>query len=148
MNRIAAVVKSIEDMEIVSYITLEMNEVEIRIIKSKVPEWLSVGDTVFFTFAEISVCIGKACNGKVSIENRIPATLKQLRTNCSLCEVKFDSKIGDIVSLITQNAFDELQLDIGSQVTILLREIDINVEPCVKPVHLDHFMHSRTKVAN
>lgn len=147
MNKIVAAVKKIEDLNIVSYITLEMNGVEIKIIKSKVPAWLSVGDSVYFTFAEISVCIGKACNGKVSIENKIPATLKHIRTNCSLCEVKFDTPIGDIVSLITQNAFDTLQLDIGSEVTILLRETDISLEPCIKAPHFDSFMSAGMEVA-
>ncbi len=94
------------------------------------------------------MCIGRACNGKVSIENRIPATLKQIRTNGLLCEVKFDSVIGEVVSLITQNAFDELQLDVDSNVTILLREIDINLEPYLEPMFLENFMNPRTKVAN
>lgn len=148
MNRIAAVVKSIEDMEIVSYIMLDINDVKIRIIKSKVPEWLSVGDRVFITFKEMSACIGKACNGKVSIENKIPATPISIRANHSLCEVKFETQIGDIVSLITQHAFDELQLDIGSQVTILLRETDIHLEPCIQTMHMDNLINPRTKVAN
>lgn len=148
MNKIAAVVKSIDDMEIVTYITLEINNIEIKIIKPKAPQWLSVGDNVYFTFRELSVCVGRACNGKVSIENRIPATLTQIRINGLLCEVKFDSEIGEVVSLITQNSFDELQLDVDSNVTILLREIDINLEPYLKPIYLESFNNTRTKVAN
>ena len=148
MNKIAAVVKSINDMEIVTYVTLEVNSIEIIIIKSKQPEWLNVGDTVYFTFREFSVCVGTACNGKVSIENRIPATLQLVRKKGSLCELKFKSELGEVVSLMTEKAFDELEIDIGSKATVLLREIDISLEPYMESINIENFMNTRTKVAN
>lgn len=148
MNKITAVVKSVNDMEIVTYITLEVNGVEIMVIKPSIPEWLNVGDRVFFTFREVSVCVGKACNGKVSIENRIPATLHSFRKKGSLCELKFESDLGEIVSLMTEKAFNELELDAGSKATILLREIDIGLQPYREAISLESFMNTRTKVAN
>ncbi len=148
MNKISAVVKSVNDMEIVTYITLEVNGIEIMVIKPSIPEWLNVGDRVFFTFREVSVCVGKSCNGKVSIENRIPATLHSFRKNGSLCELKFESELGEIVSLMTEKAFNELELDAGSKATILLREIDIAIEPYREAISIESFMKTRTKVAN
>lgn len=148
MNKFTAVVKSVHDMEIVTYITLEVNGVEIMVIKPSIPIWLNVGDRVFFTFREVSVCVGKACNGKVSIENRIPATLHSYRKKGSLCELKFESELGEIVSLMTEKAFNELELDAGSKATILLREIDIAIEPYREAISIESFMKTRTKVAN
>lgn len=148
MNKFTAVVTSIENMEIVTYIALQVGEIEIRIIKSKVPQWLNVNDSVYFTFQEFSVCIGKACNGKVSIENRIPAVLTSVRTKNSLSELTFESKIGEVVSLMTQSAFEELELEKDSTATILLREIDINLEPYIEPKLLESFMNPGIKVAN
>lgn len=148
MNKIAATVESIENMDIVTYITLHIEDTKIRIIKSKVPQWLGVNDKVYFTFQEFSVCIGTECNGKVSIENRISALLSSVRAKSSLCELKFESKIGEVVALMTQNAFEELQLKEGSKATILLREIDINLEPYIEPKLLESMMNTGTKVAN
>ncbi|MEN8728053.1 MAG: TOBE domain-containing protein [Sulfurovum sp.] len=148
MNKIVAVVKSVNDMKIVTYITLEVNSIEIMIIKSKKPEWINVGDTVYFTFREFSVCVGTACNGKVSIENRIPATLHLIRKKGSLCELKFNSELGEVVSLMTEKAFDELELDVGSKATVLLREIDISLEPYIEALNIEDFMNTRIKVAN
>lgn len=148
MNKISAVVTSVEDMKIVTYITLQVGETEIKITKSKAPTWLQSGDLVYFTFQEFSVCVGKACNGKVSIENRIPAVLSSVRKNHSLCELKFDSQIGEVVSLMTQSAFEELQLEDGYKATLLLRDIDINLEPYIEPRVLEGFMDTRIKVAN
>ena len=147
MNKIAAVVTSVENMEIVTYITLKVGEIDIKIMKSKAPKWLKVKDNVYFTFPEYSVCIGKACKGKVSIENRIPAVLTSVRENHSLCELKFESKIGEIVSLIPKRTFEELELDDDEKAIILLREIDINLEPYIEPTLLDVLTNPRTKVA-
>jgi ABC-type molybdate transport system ATPase subunit len=148
MNRVAARVKSIEDKEIVVYITLEINNVEIMLIESKMPQWLNCGEKVFFTFQEVSVCVGKACNGKISIENRIPAVLDQVRTKGTMCELTFQSDIGKIVSLMTQKSYEELQLEKGEKATILLREIDISLEPYFESAYIEQFLNSRMKVAN
>lgn len=148
MNKVEAVVTAIEDMEIVIYITLKMGETKIRVIKSKKPKWLNVHDKVYLKFQEFSVCIGKSCQGKVSIENRIPAVLTSVRTKSSLCVSKFNTKIGEIVSLMTQSAFEELELEEGYKVTILLSEMDIDLEPYIDPMLLERFTNSRTKVAS
>lgn len=148
MNKVIASVKSIEDQEIVVYITLEVNDVEITLIESKVPEWLKSGDKVYFTFQEVSVCVGKACEGKISIENRIPAVLHQVRTKGTMCELTFLSQIGKVVSLMTQKSFEGLQLNEGEKAMILLREIDINLEPYFEPINVDQFFNTGMKVAN
>lgn len=148
MNKVAAVVTSIKDMEIVTYITLKADETTIRVIQSKEPKWLNVHDKVYFTFQEFSVCVGKACDGKVSIENRIPAVLTSARTKSSLCVSKFDSKIGEIVSLMPQSAFEELELEEGYKATILLSEMDIDLEPYIDPKLLERYITPRIKVAS
>ena len=149
MNKAAAVVKGIEHTDIVSYITLQCAETTIRLIKTKTPVWLSVGDSVFFTFQEASVCISKECPGKVSIENRIPGTLKQIRSKDSLSELTFESDIGKVVSLITEKACNELGLEEGCTATMLLRGVDIHLEPDVEPADYASIVkQTRTKVAN
>jgi len=148
MNKLAAEVKEIDDQEIVVYITLDVRGVEIVLIESKVPQWLKIGEKVYFTFQEMSVCVGKECNGKISIENRIPSHLKQVRTKGTMCELTFDTKIGEVISLMTQKSFKELQIQDDEKATILLREIDIHLEPYTEPLNIDEFFHSRMKVAN
>ena len=148
MNKIAATVTSIEDMEIFTYITLEAGETTIRVIKQKEPKWLNVNERVYVTFAEFSVCVGKACNGKVSIENRIPAVLTSARTKSSLCISKFNSQLGEVISLMPQSAFDELELEEGNRATILVSEMDIDIEPYIDPNLLEKFLSTGIKVAS
>ncbi len=133
MNHLTAVVKSIDETDVVTYIHLGIGETKISVINSKTPEWLSVGDQVNCTFQEVSVSVSKECPGKVSIENRLPATLKEMRQGASLCELTFESEVGEVVSLITARACELLGLEIGCEATMLLRGIDITLEPILVP---------------
>ena len=129
MNRFIATVEGIEESEIVTYIRVNNGDTSIHLIKSKKPAWLSVGDRVYFNFAEAAVCLSKDCPGKVSIENTLPVTLQNVRTSNSLCELTLESGMGKVVSLITMNAYEKLELTQGCKATMLLRGTDITLEP-------------------
>jgi len=129
MNIIIAKVINIEPGEVVSFIQLESAGVKLRVIKSQLPLWLSVGDTVQCKINEASVCVSKECPGKVSIENRVAGRLNDIRTNDSLCELTFESDLGEVVALITELAFDELDLKKECEATMLMRGVDISIEP-------------------
>ena len=137
MNRFNAIVTAIEETGIVTYIRVECAGTDIGIIKAHTPEWLAVGDNVRCSFQEASVCVAKEFPGKISIENRVPATLKAVRKNASLCELTFESALGSVVSLITAHAYDNLGLETNCRATMLLRGVDIGVEPVVISMSAD-----------
>jgi len=142
MNQIEATVKEIKTTKIVTYIDVECGKCMLRLIKSKAPLWLSKGDRVNCNFNEVSVCVSKECPGKVSIENRLSATLIDVRQNESLCELTFDSELGRVVSLITTEAYDNLGLELECEATMLLRGVDITLTPLVEsllsPTRIDY----------
>lgn len=149
MNKIEAVVTDIEQTDIVTYITAKHADTSIRLIKTKTPLWLDKGESVYLAFQEASVCISKECPGRVSIENRVPGTVQRIRSKGSLCELTIESDIGTIVSLITEKACEELGLSEGCRATMLLRGVDIQLEPHVSPMNFESLLkHSRTKDAN
>jgi len=150
MNTFIAKVINIEPGDIISYIQVQSADEKIRIIKSTLPQWLSVGDKVECKIHEASVCVSKECPGRVSIENRLKANLKEVRHSDSLCELTFDSEMGEVVSLITQLAYDELGLEVECEATMLIRGVDISVEPYIDALDtLElHKAISRTKDAN
>mgnify|MGYP005854141127 CR=1 FL=1 len=129
MNNIEAVVTEIKKTDVVTYIDLKCGEESLRLIRQSSPIWLLEGDSVNCKFQEVSVCVSKECEGKVSIENKIPAQLKALRQNGSLCELTFHSGMGDVVSLITQDAYESLGLELECDATMLIRGVDITIEP-------------------
>ncbi len=150
MNQIIAKVINIEPGEIVSYVQVESSGLKLRIIKSTLPTWLSVGDKVQCNIQEASVCVSKECPGKVSIENRIKARLKDLRVKESLCELTFESEFGEVRALITQVALDELGLEKGCEATMLMRGVDISIEPYIDTLDTLKLYQAvtRTKDAN
>jgi len=148
VNKVSAVVTTIEQKDVVTYIHVASGDASLRLVKSKCPSWLSPGDKVFCTFQEGSVCVSKECPGKVSIENRLPAVIKTVRRSESLCELTFESEMGPVISLITAEAFEELGLEEGGTATMLLRGIDIGLEPDVEPDLERWRTAARTKDAN
>lgn len=140
MNQKEAIVTGITKTDVVTYINLRCGDADLRLIKFKAPTWLSQGDTIKCKFQEGSVCVSKECPGEVSIENKLPATLKTVRQNASMCELTFQSDMGKVVSLITQEAYDSLGLKLECEAIMLLRGVDISIEPLL---HL-----SRIKDAN
>lgn len=150
MNQIAATVTDISETEVVTFISVESGGTSLRLIKSKAPEWLSVGDEIYCTFQEASVCVGKDCSGSVSIENRLSGVLTDVRNGGSLCELTFESSVGQVIALITSRAYDELGLEAGCEATMLLRGVDINVMPQLAPIDLDQYRKivHRTKSAS
>ena len=132
MNRIRGTVQTIERTDVVNFIHVACGGMKMSLIKAVLPEWLDVGDDVDCTFQEASVCISKECTGKVSIENRVPGTLKSVRKNTSLCELTFDCEAGKVVSLITSHTFDDLGLKEGCRATMLIRGVDIQLEPVIQ----------------
>jgi len=140
MNKIEAVVTDIKETDVVTYIYVKCDEVDLRLIKYKAPDWLSKGDKVNCNFQEAAVCVSKECPGRVSIENKLPAVLKNMRESESLCELTFDTDMGKVVSLITQEAYNDLGLELECDATMLVRGVDIAIEPIL--------FSSRTKDAN
>jgi len=138
MNKIAGIVKDIKKTNVVTYIDVKCGETSLRLIKFKVPIWLSIGDKIYCKFQEASVCVSKECPGKISIENRVSVMLKDVRKNGSLCELTFESSMGDVVSLITIEAYDNLGLEVDCEATMLLRGVDISIEPIF--YNLEHNM--------
>jgi molybdopterin-binding protein len=130
MNKLLATVEGIEETDVVTYIHVNSGDTKMQLIRSQKPTWLKVGDKVYCNFQEGSVCVSKDCPGKVSIENTLPVTLQNVRKNNSLCELTLKSKdFGEIISLITSNAYDKLELQEGCSATMLLRGTDIKIEP-------------------
>ena len=140
MNKVMATVQNIEETDIVTYIHVNNGESAMYLIKSQKPKWLNVGDRVYCNFQEGSVCLSKDCPGKVSIENTLPVTLQNIRKNGSLCELTLNnSDFGDIVSLITASAYEKLDLEEGCKATMLLRGIDIKLEPMFEDLKVSAF---------
>lgn len=134
MNAFAARVESIKSDEFFSCITIRAKDKLFKLLKTKAPKWLSIGDEVecHIQEAAISICKG-AKEGSVSIENHLQGELRHFRKGVVLSEVSVDTLCGVMNSLITTDAFERMELCDGCEVTLLLRAVDIKLVPVLEP---------------
>ena len=130
MNAMVAQVEDIKSDEFFSCITVSINGIDLKLLKTEVPKWLRVGDKVECRIQEaaIALCTG-AKEGSVSIENYLSGELQHFRKGLILSEVSVDTPCGIMNSLITTDAFERMALCEGCSVTLLLKAVDIKLLP-------------------
>jgi len=130
MNAIVAHVKDIKSDEFFSCITVRINGIDLKLLKTAVPKWLRIGDEVECRIQEaaIALCTG-AKEGNVSIENHLNGELQHFRKGLVLSEVSVETPCGIMNSLITTDAFERMELCEGCSVTVLLKAVDIKLLP-------------------
>lgn len=92
MNAIVAHVKDIKSDEFFSCITVRINGIDLKLLKTAVPKWLRIGDEVECRIQEaaIALCTG-AKEGNVSIENHLNGELQHFRKGLVLSEVSVET---------------------------------------------------------
>lgn len=130
MNTFAARVEDIKSDQFFSCINVNVNGVDLKLLKTEVPKWLRIGDEVECRIQEaaIAICTGTK-EGNVSIENHLVGELQHFRKGLVLSEVSVDTPCGMMNSLITTDAFERMHLCEGCEVTLLLKAVDIKLTP-------------------
>ena len=131
MNQIQAKVEGIKSDAFFNIIHLGVNcETRLKLLKTELPPWLDVGDTVACHIAEaaLSICKGDH-DSDVSIENRINATVTDVIQGDVLSEIRFDTQCGALKSLITTDAYERMDIHKGESVVLLLKAVDIKLAP-------------------
>lgn len=131
MNQLQAKVEGINSDRFFNIVSLGINgDTRLKLLRTELPEWLGVGDTVECHIAEaaLSICKGDH-NSDVSIENRIDAKVKSVLRGDVLSEVAFESQCGELKSLITTDAYERMAIESGEEVVLLLKAVDIKLNP-------------------
>lgn len=130
MNTFAARVQDIKSDQFFSCINVNVNGIDLKLLKTEVPKWLRIGDEVECRIQEaaIAICTGTK-EGNVSIENHLVGELQHFRKGLVLSEVSVDTPCGMMNSLITTDAFERMHLCEGCEVTLLLKAVDIKLTP-------------------
>ena len=136
MNALSATVESIESDDFFSFVYLRTNDTVLKLFQTELPKWLDVGDEVECKIQEASVAICKGDHGDadVSIENHIGATIADYRKGDMLSELTLNAPCGSVRSLISTEAFERMALGTGDSVTMLLKAVDIKLQPKIESV--------------
>ena len=133
MNNLKGNIASITVQEKMSLVQVTSNEILFTAIVTDTPEsanYLKEGNAVNLIFKETEVIVGKGTAFAISLQNRIVGRLKLIRTGALLSKLVVSTELGEIASIITSNAVNELGLQVGDEVTVMVKTSEMMLSEC------------------
>lgn len=87
--------------------------------------YLKEGNEIKVIFKETETVIGKGLMHQVSMQNKIPGQITEIEKGILLSKINIDATIGKIVAIITSNAVDQLQLQVGETIMVMIKTNEI-----------------------
>ena len=133
MNNLKGNIASITVQEKMSLVKVKSNQILFTVIVIDTPEsasYLKEGNTVNLIFKETEVIIGKGTAFAISLQNRIVGKLKFIQSGALLSKLVVDTELGEIASIITSNAVNDLGLLVGDEVTVMVKTSEMMLSEC------------------
>jgi molybdate transport system regulatory protein len=133
MNSLKGIIKQIDVNGNLSLVSLEVGECSFKSIVIETPEtaeYLYVGNAVDVLFKETEVIIGKGDNIQISLRNRMKATITSLDKGKLLARLTMQTNAGEVISIITSNAVEQLGLALNSEVWAMVKTNEIMLARC------------------
>jgi len=114
MNSLKGHIKEVQVNGSLSLVTVELSDqILFKAIIIETPEtasYLTVGHLVKVLFKETEVIIGKDLKHLISLQNQVKGVVKRIERGLLLSSIQINTPAGEISSLITTNAVDQLGL--------------------------------------
>lgn len=85
----------------------------------------SVGDTMRIRIHARDVAVAVGDPGRISIRNRLPATIAEIRTDETTADLRLDLAGSPLIARLTIDAVDDLGLKEGMEVTALIKAVAV-----------------------
>ena len=124
MNKLRGRITQIESNDHVSLVDVDVNGDSFTATLLETPDdasYLRVGNSVDVLFKETEVSLAKGLSGLISLRNRMPTTVKQVRSGVILSEVLLDYRGQTISSIITTRSISRLDIKPGDEVEALVK---------------------------
>lgn len=133
MNKLKGTISSIITHENLSLVYVIVNNSTITSIVIDNPssnDLLKLNNEVSVVFKETEVIIGLGKEHKVSMQNKFSGTVESIVSNEILSKLVIKTSIGNITSIITTNAVNQLGLINGTVVTAMIKTNEILLLEC------------------
>jgi len=115
MNSLKGHIKEVQVNGSLSLVTVELSDqILFKAIIIETPEtasYLTVGHLVKVLFKETEVIIGKDIKHLISLQNQLTGVIKRIERGLLLSNILINTPVGDISSILTTNAVDQLGLE-------------------------------------
>ena len=130
MNRWSGTIIAIESNDHLSLVDVLAGEDTFTAMLLETPQsapHLKVGHTVAILFKETEVALAKNLAGQISLRNRVPCTVREIRRGDILCEVLLERNGQMLTSIITTRAALRLDIQIGDKVEALVKANEVSL---------------------
>lgn len=128
MNVLTGQIETITIKGSLSLVRVIIAKIPLTAIVIDTPEtaaYLEPGNDVKVIFKETEVIIGKGMDHQISLQNRLIGHVQSIESGELLSRLVIDTQAGQVVSVITANAVDQLALKVGSEVTAMIKTNEI-----------------------
>lgn len=127
MNRLNAVVTHIEGEQNLHIISFDYEGVSLKMMGLDLPKGLHVNAHVTLGIKPSHVAIAKNLSGELSYSNQLPATIESIENGKLLSNILLHVKGNEIQSFITLGSSTRMNLQIGDEVTLLIKASELFV---------------------
>jgi molybdopterin-binding protein len=131
MNNLKGKITSIKSHENLSIVKIGIGEYSFTTVVIETAEtvdYLKIDNeiNVLFKETEVLICL-KPCP-KISLQNRIDCKIHEILKGKLLSQINMKSSIGEIKSIITSNAVDQLKLKVDDEVIAMIKTNEIMLQ--------------------
>lgn len=133
MNSLKGEIEHIEISGNLSLVGIKVGECQFKSIVVETPEtvdYLRVGGAVDVLFKETEVIIAIGDNLQISLRNKMISTITSIEKGKLLAKLVLQTNAGEVISIITSNAVDNLNLKEGSEVMAMVKTNEILLAKC------------------
>lgn len=131
MNQLKGVIAAVQSNGHLSLVDVSIGRDTFTSILLETPEttpYLEPGHPVALMFKATEVSLGKNLSGMLSLRNRIPAVVRDVRRGEILSEVELEYNGQVFCSIITTRAIDRLDLAVGDAVEALVKSNEMSLK--------------------
>lgn len=133
MNRFEGHIASIEVDGVMSLVTVEVSgNLFLSCILIDTPEsapYLVIGQKVYILFKETEVVIGLEKTSGISLRNKIPAKVSEIKKGTLLSSLALECAAGKMHALISSQAVEELEIKKGTSVMAMIKLNELMLSP-------------------
>ena len=128
MNILTGKITNLEVNGSLSLVSCLVNDLLFKAIVIETPEtaaYLKKENSIKLLFKETEVIMATGDTSNISLQNKITGTVISIEKGKLLSQIVINSAVGTITSVITSGAVEQLKIEIGKEVTAMIKTNEI-----------------------
>ena len=128
MSSIIAHVQNIQSLQNLNIVSFTCKQTSLKMMSLELSETIEKGTKVMLTCKPMAIALAKNLQGEVSYANRLHVTIQSIEAGELLCALKLQFEEFVLESVITTDSYQRMQLQIGDEVTALIKSSDLSIK--------------------